>query len=79
MTRKINQLVIFLITLLSLLSFAGPATAAAAEIDLFTAPNSVDILENNVDDFMSFVWQMLLSILPPDARTNPSAVSIWNH
>lgn len=79
MSKKMNHLVIFMIALFSLLSFAASVAAGPTENELFTAPDSSDTPVDSFDDFVSYVWQLLISTLSIDARCVPSAVSIFNH
>ncbi len=79
MSRKMNYLMLFLIALVSLFSFAPSVVAGPAEDELFTAPNSYGIPTDSFDDFVSYVLQLLTSTLSIDARCAPSAVSIFNH
>lgn len=70
---------IFMIALVSLLSFAASVVAGPAEDELFTALASSETPVDSFDDFVSSVWQLLTSTLSIDVRCVPSAVSIFNH
>jgi len=79
MSKTTNCLVIFLITLISLVSFAGSVAAEAVEDALL--PDSIfpDTLEDLFDSIVSYVWKFISPALSMDARIAPSPMSVGNH
>ncbi|HWR28189.1 MAG TPA: hypothetical protein VN631_00010 [Negativicutes bacterium] len=79
MSKATNCLVIFLITLISLVSFAGPVAAEAVDDALVQDSILPDTLEDLFDSIVSYVWKFISPALSMDARIAPSPMSVGNH
>ena len=75
MLKQKLHLLIFMVTLLSLLSVNGLTVAEAAEGELLPAPISQGPAEELFDDLVAYVWELIT----PALSMPPPAVSSWNH
>lgn len=82
MSKTTNCLVIFLITLISLVSLAGPVAAEAVEDVLLPdsiSPDTLDDFFDSIESIVSYLWIFISPALSMDARIAPSPMSVGNH
>jgi len=82
MLKTTNSLLIFLITLISLASFAAPVAAEAVEDALLPdliSPDTLDDFFDSIESIVSYLWMFISPALSMDARIAPSPMSVGNH